>query len=374
MVASKALADSPRRLSGRARRAPAARAARPWWVGLTLLAVLTSAGGCGMFRNEVLISQMPAEGPSPRELNKISLPAYRVEPPDVLLIDAVKVVPKPPYHVEPLDVLQVFVLGTLPDQPITGNYPVEADGTIMLGPAYGSVKVTGLTLAEAREAVTEHLKNTLTAPEVSVSLAESAGKQQISGEHLVGPDGTVNLGVYGSVYVAGMTLGEAREAIEAALSEFLDEPEVAVDVFAYNSKVYYVVTEGAGMGDQLQRVPITGNETVLDAISAINGLSRVSSKTIWVARPAPPDGSCCAQILPVNWRAIVDAADTSTNWQLLPGDRVFVAEDKLIALDTLVDKLVGPFERLVGFNLLTFQTIQTANRFPLGFSTGSAGF
>ena len=243
------------------------------------------------------MAKMPPEGPSPRELTKISLPTYVIEPPDVLLIDAVKVVPKPPYHIQPLDTLQIFVLGTLPDQNIAGPYPVEADGTITLGPAYGSIKVSDLTLSDAKDAIVEHLKNILTAPEVSVSLAESAGQQQIEGEHLVGPDGTVNLGTYGSVYVAGMTLSEARETLEKHLTEFLDEPEVSVDVFAYNSKFYYVVTEGAGLGDQIQRVPITGNETVLDAITQIGGLAHVSSKTIWIARPAPADGSgwrrCC---------------------------------------------------------------------------------
>lgn len=343
---------------------------RPLLALLALLLVAISTG-CRPLRNNVLEAQMPLGGPSPRELNKISLPTYVVEAPDVLLIDAVKVVPKPPYKVEPLDVLQVFVLGTLPDQPIAGTFPVEADGTIMLGPAYGSVKVSGRTLAEARELIAEHLKVQLTAPEVSVSLAESAGKQQIAGEHLIGPDGTVNLGTYGSVYVAAMTLAQAREAIETHLSDFLEEPQVSVDVFSYNSKNYYIVTEGAGKGDQLQKVPITGNETVLDAICQIQGMSPVSSKTIWVARPAPPGSGCVGQILPVNWRAIVDAADTSTNWQLLPGDRVFIAEDKLIALDTIVDKVIGPIERIVGFNILTFQMIQTANRFPLGFSTGT---
>ena len=58
-------------------------------------------------------------------------------------------------------------------------------------------------------------------------------------------------------------------------------------MFAYNSKVYYVITEGAGQGDLVARLPITGNETVLDAISQINGLSRLSSKNIWIARPTP---------------------------------------------------------------------------------------
>ena len=342
-------------------------------LGVALLVPLVAAaGGCRLSRNQVLMAKLPAEGPSPRELAKITLPTYIVEPPDVLLIDAVKVVPKPPYEIEPLDTLQIFVLGTLPDQNISGPYPVEADGTVMLGPAYGAIKLSGLTLQEARDAVREHLEGILVSPEVSVSLAESAGQQQIQGEHLISPDGTVNLGTYGSVYVTGMTLSEARAAIEEHLTEFLDEPEVSVDVFSYNSKFYYVVTEGANLGDQIQRVPITGNETVLDAITQIGGLSRVSSKTIWVARPAPADGSGCAQTLPVNWRAIIDAADTATNWQILPNDRVFVAEDKLVALDNFIDKLVGPFERIVGFNLLTFQAIQTANRFPLGFTSAGS--
>ena len=273
--------------------------ARSSWALVAVL-LLAAAGGCRLTRSQVLMSQLPPEGPSPRELTKISLPTYVIEPPDVLLIDAVKVVPKPPYHIEPLDTLEIFVLGTLPDQSIAGPFPVEADGTIMLGPAYGAIKVSGLTLAEARDAVRTQLEGVLTAPEVSVSLSESAGQQQIEGEHLVGPDGTVNLGTYGSVYIAGMTISEARTAIEEHLKEFLDEPEVSVDVFAYNSKFYYVVTEGAGLGDQIQRVPITGNETVLDAITQVGGLSRISSKTIWVARPAPADGSgsarCCPSI------------------------------------------------------------------------------
>ncbi len=122
---------------------------------------------------------------------------YRVEPPDVLLIDAVKVVPKPPYRIEPLDTLHIEVLGTLPDQPIAGPYSVESDGTIALGATYGTVSVSGKTLAEAKGAIVTQLESILTAPEVSISLVEAVGVQQIKGEHLIGPDGTVNLGSYG---------------------------------------------------------------------------------------------------------------------------------------------------------------------------------
>ena len=57
-------------------------------------------------------------------------------------------------------------------------------------------------------------------------------------------DGRVNLGgLYGSVYVAGMTLKEARAAIELKLAEQLDDPKVSVDVLAYNSKVAYLILQ-----------------------------------------------------------------------------------------------------------------------------------
>jgi len=55
-------------------------------------------------------------------VHPISLPAYRIEPPDVLLIDAVRMAPKAPYYIQPLDILQVVVSGALPEQPI--NAPV----------------------------------------------------------------------------------------------------------------------------------------------------------------------------------------------------------------------------------------------------------
>ena len=155
----------------------------------------------------------------PTEKDKSTLPTYIIEPPDILLIDAVKLVPKAPYHIEPLDVLQIQVANPLIDQPIAGPYPVDPGGAVDLGPAYGKVLVEGQTVDEAQHTIETHLKSILRDPQVSVSLAQSSGQQQIAGEHLVGPDGTVNLGTYGTVYVAGMTIAEAKDAIEAAAVE-----------------------------------------------------------------------------------------------------------------------------------------------------------
>ncbi|HEX7445939.1 MAG TPA: polysaccharide biosynthesis/export family protein [Pirellulales bacterium] len=306
----------------------------------------------------------------PRELSKSTLPDYVIEPPDILLIDAVKVVPKPPYRIETLDVLAVQVPGAFEEHPIEGNYEVQPGGSLDLGPPYGTVKVVGLEMPQAIEAVKQHLKQFLQLPEVSMGLVQSAARQQISGEHLVGPDGKVTLGSYGKVNVTGLTVAEAKRAIEAYLSQFLESPEVAVDLFAYNSKVYYVVTQGAGLGDGVVRLPVTGNETVLDAIAQVNGLDSVSSKRIWVARPAPM-GAGCHQILPVDWYAITTRADTATNYQLMPGDRLFVAHDRLVAIDTALSKFTAPFDRMFGATLLGTNTVKSIKFF--GRFTGLGG-
>src|SRR5688572_29602261 len=41
----------------------------------------------------------------PKELNMVTLPPYTVGAPDILLIDAQRLIPLPPYRVEPLDAL-----------------------------------------------------------------------------------------------------------------------------------------------------------------------------------------------------------------------------------------------------------------------------
>ena len=235
-------------------------------------------------------------GPA-RELNFTALPPYVLEPPDILLINMLKVVPKPPYRIEPLDVLLIQVANALPNEPISGQFGVDPDGQINLGASYGLVRVAGLTLPEAQEKIqTELNAKILQKARVTVSLAAAHGMQQVQGEHLVRPDGTVGLGTYGSLFVAGMTLDQARQAIEALLARSLLQPEISIDVYAYNSKFCYVIADGAGYGQQIVRLPITGKETVLDAISQIYGLPQVSSSNIWVARPngrTPTRCRCC---------------------------------------------------------------------------------
>jgi polysaccharide biosynthesis/export protein len=294
----------------------------------------------------------------PRELAKTAHPPYTIEPPDILLIDAQRVVPLPPYHVEPLDSLYIQA-NALATAPVGGLYPVDTDGTVNLGFSYGSVRVEGMTLPEAKTAIEEHLKKDIIKPEVQVYLGQSRALQQIRGEHLVRQDGTVGLGSYGEVSVVGKTLPEAKAAIEAYLATYLVKPEVSVDVYAFNSKVFYVIYDGGGAGQQITRLPITGNETVLDAVSQINGLTAVADKRrIWVARPVP---ACSAddEILPVDWCAVTKRGRTETNYQLFPGDRLYVEAQPLVTLDTGLARFISPIERVFGGILLGNGTVQS---------------
>src|SRR5262249_35086215 len=133
---------------------------------------------------------------------------------------------------------------------------------------------------------------------------------------------------------------------------------VNVDILAYNSKKYYVITDGAGYGEQVHTFPITGNDFVLDAIGLIGGLPPVASKRqIWVAR-RNPNGSFDS-ILPVDWIGIAQRGAFTTNYQLLPGDRVYVQSDHWRRFDTGVQKVLSPFERILGATLLGASTVQT---------------
>ncbi len=289
----------------------------------------------------------------PKELNMTTHPPITVAAPDILRIDANRLIPLPPYKIEPLDALYLYADSALPDYPINGLYPVDPDGTINLGPKYGGqVRVADKTTVEIEKLLIPNLERAeLKKPSISVSLAQSKGLQQIRGEHLIRPDGTVGLGDYGSVFVAGMTLPQVKACIEAHLSKKLLKPEVSVDVAAFNSKFYYVITDFAGNGEQVAPLPCTGNETVLDAIGKIGGLSPVSSKKMWIARPAPASEGV-DQILPVDWKGITRRGHTRTNYQILPGDRVFIMSQPITTADTYLARTLQPLERLFGATLL----------------------
>lgn len=102
-----------------------------------------------------------------------------------------------------------------------------------------------------------------------------------------------------------------------------DKPKAKPDALqndAGKTGKYYLVTDFAGKGEQVTAFPATGSETVLDVVPKAEGTSK---RTIWIART--PAGQR-EQILPVDWKGITQHGETRTNYQILPGDRVYVMQ------------------------------------------------
>src|SRR5262245_22153099 len=168
---------------------PRPRFLKPILFALVALAALTGVTGCGTLhdaKNERSCCKPPdfncctiPNTPVPKELNKVSLPPYVVETPDVLQIDAIRVIPLPPYRLEPLDVLYLSAENDFEGAKIAGLYPVDPDGTINLGPRYGgTVRVTDLTTEEAQKVIEAKVKQFAKNAILTVSLAQSRGVQQ----------------------------------------------------------------------------------------------------------------------------------------------------------------------------------------------------
>jgi RNA polymerase sigma factor (sigma-70 family) len=163
-------------------------------------------------------------------------------------------------RVRPGDRLRVQVLNALPEHPIDGIFQVEPGGTIPLGPAYGRIKVKGLTLEEAEDAIHDNLmRKQLKDPRVQVTLEDPReqrppltdkeihreppapqapkdvlhpghrvlvqvyppiSEQTIDGVFRVEPAGTLALGPLGGrVQVKGLTIEEAERAIKDKLEQ-----------------------------------------------------------------------------------------------------------------------------------------------------------
>jgi polysaccharide export outer membrane protein len=142
---------------------------------------------------------------------------------------------------------------------------------------------------------------------------------------VVQADGNLDLGFAGDVYVAGLTLEQVEQKVAqhlAALggSQPRREPyRVSVRlVNGTQSKSYYVLGTVTTQG----RFPITGNETVLDAILTAGLRSNSIPEKAYLVRPQP--AGAAFQILKIDWEGIRDRGDTLTNYQLFPGDRIIV--------------------------------------------------
>lgn len=106
-----------------------------------------------------------------KEFEDFARKDYVIEPPDILLIESGKLLPKGRHRLETFDELQINVKGSRPEQSIDDVYNVDTDGAVNLGPTYGRINVAGQTTKQAAVAIRPQLATILGDADVSVSIA-----------------------------------------------------------------------------------------------------------------------------------------------------------------------------------------------------------
>lgn len=170
---------------------------------------------------------------------------------------------------------------------------------------------------------------------------------RLQSDQTVGQDGMIELGDYGRVMVAGLTTTQvqnmvqtrvasretARRQTRIAQTEVTQASHVegglpnevpadyglSVRLVSKENGHYYVMGEVNAPGSYA----LVGAETVLDAIIAAGGLSDGANEHQIILTRPQLDGRP-RQILPVCYQQILQLGDVSTNYQLLPGDRLYV--------------------------------------------------
>lgn len=167
------------------------------------------------------------------------------------------------------------------------------------------------------------------APDEDYRLGEGDGvglhvwdRADLSGDHVVGPDGRVTVPFVGPLKVAGLTREQAAAAVRDALAKFYANAVVTVRVQAYVSN--QVIVLGRVTTPGVQAFP--ARPTLLEAIARAGGPAR---DTVTGALPALTH---CAvvrgrdKIAWIDLRRLLEEGDVSLNLRLRPGDVVFIPE------------------------------------------------
>jgi len=310
-----------------------------------------------------------------------------------------------PHVIEPPDLIVVELLEALPGRPVTGERLVKPDGKIALG-FYGEVHVRGLTVEQAKVKIIHHLRDFMTGetlgliraevesgppgplptpgtktridrpapleerPLIPPPAADPAGKpatipkpdpNRSPSDLSPTPPGPSARSSRPAPTLARITTRRAQEpAMPAKAREgeggetFMvaiapaESIRVFVDITSFNTQVYYVQGDVGTPG----RLPVTGKETILDALNYAGGLaSTAEPQDIHLYRPAR--GGKPAKDYKIDLAAI-HKGDARANLQIFPNDRLIVGRDATVQKTIELDRAASPLNSV--FNSLLQQS------------------
>jgi len=157
------------------------------------------------------------------------------------------------------------------------------------------------------------------------------------------PDGKVSFEALGEIEAAGKTPAEVTEMLKKKVSELYTLPgdsPIDVRVFAYLSKVYYVLGQVSRPGPK----NYTGRDTLLSALAEAQPTPLAWEERIQVIRPSE-DKSVRPKIFEVNFDRMSAHGDTSKDMLLQEGDIIYVPPTVLAAAAMVLEEMIRPIAR-----------------------------
>lgn len=149
----------------------------------------------------------------------------------------------------------------------------------------------------------------------------------LSGSYTIDPDGSLVFPLIGRLKVEGLSLRELEEEVRKRLADgYLRNPQVSASVEQYRSQRIFVMGEVRAPGTY----PLSGDMTIIEAISRAGGTNPQAADEVLVVRPKEgvgdgplmPDAGD-STVLRVNMREI-QMGELSKNVVLRGGDTVVV--------------------------------------------------
>ncbi|MBZ5601095.1 MAG: polysaccharide biosynthesis/export family protein [Acidobacteriia bacterium] len=141
-------------------------------------------------------------------------------------------------------------------------------------------------------------------------------ENDLSGIKGVRPDGKITMPLIGDLQASGLTPERLTAQLKQALSEFVKQPEITVEIIQVNSKNYSIT----GGVNRPGRYPLVITKTVFEAVNDAGGFREFANeKDIVILRK---DGTR----LHFNYREFVKGKHADKNIVLENGDTILVKE------------------------------------------------
>jgi polysaccharide biosynthesis/export protein len=185
-------------------------------------------------------------------------------------------------------------------------------------------------------------------------------------------EGYIQVPLAGRVHVAGMTVQQTEQELDKALSAYIRQPQIVVNVAEVRSQPVSIL--GAVNTPGVHQ--IQGRKTLMEMLASAGGIRqdagysvRITRELDWGCIPLPKaeiDPTGKFSVAEVNLKEIMDAKNPEENIQIFPHDVISVPKAEMVYV-------IGEVRRSGGFVLGEHQSITVLQALSLaeGLNTGA---